>query len=165
MSDLETAWKTAEQNAWSVYSPNDDLTAGAADASDVSAYDDIAATWMNDTNTGDTTATNTTTTTADSNLVAFAGVSRPSGSRRTWSDFWDGVQDTLGVFGLYPGAGIVPDGINTVISVGRGRWGDAGMNLAAMVPLFGQFSKGGQLLNKGRKLAAKGGSLLAGCPG
>ncbi|KKL91901.1 hypothetical protein LCGC14_1890080, partial [marine sediment metagenome] len=40
--------------------------------------------------------------------------------------FWDGVQGGLDVAGLTPGVGILPDAVNTVISLFRGRWIDAG---------------------------------------
>ena len=50
----------------------------------------------------------------------------------------DGLQTTLDVGGLTPGVGIFADGANTLISAARGKWTEAGFNLFAMVPVFGQ---------------------------
>ena len=166
-----------EQFAWDAYqlaltlertattaAPGSPAAGTTGETDDLAIYDDLAAAWQDDANAGmpaDDAAMSGTDTEpvamADANMVAFAGIIQAPASRRTWSDFWDGVQGTLDVAGLYPAAGIVPDGVNTAISVGRGRWGEAGMNLSAMVPILGQGTKGGQLLNKGRKLLANGG--------
>jgi len=65
----------------------------------------------------------------------------------------DGVQGSLDVAGLLPGVGLLPDAVNTVISLFRGRWFDAGANALAMIPILGQGTKGAQLAYKGGKLA------------
>ena len=65
----------------------------------------------------------------------------------------DALQGGLDVAGLTPGLGILPDAANTVISVFRGRWFDAGANALAMIPILGQGTKGAQLAYKGGKLA------------
>lgn len=63
----------------------------------------------------------------------------------------DGVQLALDGGGLVPGFGIIPDAINTVISIGRGNWVEAGLNALAMIPIAGQFATGGKLAGKGLK--------------
>lgn len=67
----------------------------------------------------------------------------------------DGVQDTLSVGGLWPGVGILPDGANTVISLFRGRWADAGVNAVAMIPAFGQLATGSKYLSKADDVAIR----------
>jgi len=49
----------------------------------------------------------------------------------------DSAQVALTGAGMTPGLGIPADALNTLISAGRGNWGDAGMNLLAMVPGLG----------------------------
>ncbi|KKL03860.1 hypothetical protein LCGC14_2621910, partial [marine sediment metagenome] len=71
----------------------------------------------------------------------------------------DWVQGGLDVAGLTPGVGIFPDAANTVVSVFRGRWFDAGANALAMIPILGQGTKGAQLAYKGGKLARAGDKL------
>jgi RHS repeat-associated protein len=50
----------------------------------------------------------------------------------------DRIQTGLDAAGLLPGVGIVPDAGNTIISLLRGNWGDAGLSALAMVPMLGQ---------------------------
>ena len=69
--------------------------------------------------------------------------------------FLDGIQTTLDVAGLTPGLGIIPDVLNTGISLFRGDWVGAGANALAAVPIIGQFTKGAQLGVKGVKAADK----------
>ncbi len=71
----------------------------------------------------------------------------------------DQLQIGLDGAGLTPGAGIVPDVINTIISLGRGNFGDAGLNALAAIPFFGIFSKGGEVSAKILKAADKGGDF------
>jgi RHS repeat-associated protein len=49
----------------------------------------------------------------------------------------DMLQTGLDLAGMLPGVGFVPDAGNLVISLFRGRWGDAGLSALAMVPGIG----------------------------
>ena len=69
--------------------------------------------------------------------------------------YLDKIQLTLDGAGLTPGLGIFPDAANTVISLGRFRFGDAFMNALAMIPIVGQGTKGAQLAVKAVKAAEK----------
>ncbi|MBL4886457.1 MAG: hypothetical protein JKY95_18255 [Planctomycetaceae bacterium] len=93
---------------------------------------------------------------ADENMVALAEGTETTGSRRTWNEFIDGVQDTLGWAGMFPGAGAVPDGANVIISLGRGRFSGATIHSLAVILFFGQGIQG---FNKGRKLLNKAGDV------
>nr|MDA3798943.1 toxin C-terminal domain-containing protein [Kiritimatiellia bacterium] len=63
----------------------------------------------------------------------------------------DWTQGVLDGAGLVPAWGIFPDAANTLISVGRLNWGDAGLNAVAMVPILGQFSTAGKWGKRGLK--------------
>ena len=52
---------------------------------------------------------------------------------------------------MLPAAGIIPDAANTLISLGRGNWGDAALSAAAIVPGVGQGATAAKWANKGRK--------------
>jgi len=54
----------------------------------------------------------------------------------------DTVQFGLDGAGMLPGVGIIPDGINVCISVGRGEWGAAGLSAGAMIPILGTLAPG-----------------------
>ena len=74
----------------------------------------------------------------------------------SWLDWAQGVLDGAGMF---PGLGIFPDGANVLISAGRGNWVDAGLSLAAMIPIAGQGATAAKWVkraNKVRKLHSKG---------
>lgn len=77
-------------------------------------------------------------------------------SRSRPSDFdagptLDAVQSTLDWAGFVPGAGAGPDVANAGISAGRGNWAEAGMNLIAAIPFFGDGAKGGKMMSQAMK--------------
>ncbi|MGP4846196.1 RHS repeat-associated core domain-containing protein [Marinobacter sp. 1Y8] len=57
-------------------------------------------------------------------------------------------QTSLDVAGLTPAIGIFADGLNTLISAGRGDWAGAGLSAMAMVPILGQGATGAKLASK-----------------
>ncbi len=60
----------------------------------------------------------------------------------------DGIQLVLDFAGFIPVLGAGPDVINTIISAGRGNWGDAAINAIAIIPFWGDAAKGGKMLAK-----------------
>ena len=79
-----------------------------------------------------------------------------------WSDwdpvglgFWDVVQGALDVAGMVPGVGNAADLVNAGISVARGNYDEAALNLAAAVPGAGQAVTGAKLARRGAKAAKK----------
>lgn len=60
----------------------------------------------------------------------------------------DGIQLVLDFAGFIPVIGAGPDVINTIISAGRGNWGDAAVNAIAIIPFWGDAAKGGKMLAK-----------------
>lgn len=60
----------------------------------------------------------------------------------------DVVQTGLDVAGLTPAIGIFADGTNAIISAFRGDFTNAGLNVAAMIPILGQGATGGKLAEK-----------------
>ena len=79
------------------------------------------------------------------NLFDPLGLGPADSERYTWMD---GVQDGIGVGGFFPGLGAIPDGVNGVIYLFRGKWGDAGFSFVAMVPLAGDFVAAGKYADK-----------------
>lgn len=88
----------------------------------------------------------------------------------------DNLQTGLDVVGLVPGFGEIADGLNAAIYAGRGDYVNAGLSVAAMVPLVGMAATGGKFVNKALKLSdtktalkkvhdIMGGSLPKGAPG
>ncbi|MGB4708271.1 MAG: hypothetical protein WBH50_16390 [Fuerstiella sp.] len=67
----------------------------------------------------------------------------------------DALETSLDIAGMAPGVGIVPDLLAVGLAVGRGKWGAAGMSLAAAVPGMGLLAGAGKLANKGGKVIAK----------
>jgi len=67
----------------------------------------------------------------------------------------DTVQFGLDGAGMLPGVGIIPDGINVCISVGRGEWGAAGFSAGAMVPLFGHGVTAGKVVSRAGAAGAR----------
>ncbi len=63
----------------------------------------------------------------------------------------DAVQMGLDVVGLVPGFGEVADGVNAVISLGRGDYVGAGLSAAAMIPFFGMGATAGKIAKKAYK--------------
>ena len=87
------------------------------------------------------------------NLMDPLGLGPADSERYTWVD---GVQDGIGTLGFIPGAGAIPDGVNGVIYIFRGKWGDAGFSFAAMIPLAGDLVAAGKYadrLNDVRRIA------------
>lgn len=72
------------------------------------------------------------------------------------------VQLALDAAGLIPAIGIVPDAVNTLISIGRGQWGNSGLNALAMIPLFGQGVTGGKWAARGLRYGDEVPGLAAG---
>jgi RHS repeat-associated protein len=69
----------------------------------------------------------------------------------------DAVQAGLDLFGLVPGVGEVFDGLNGLISLGRGDYTGAGLSFAAMVPVGGQAATAAKFgLKYGDEVAAAG---------
>ena len=61
------------------------------------------------------------------------------------SEGLDHFQDTLSMSRFVPGFGAIPDVANSIISLTRGNFLDAGMNLAAAIPGFGDAIQGAKL--------------------
>ena len=61
------------------------------------------------------------------------------------------IQTGLDLAGLVPGAGIIPDGINTIIHIARGNKGGAITSLGAMIPIAGQGVTAGKYTRKAYK--------------
>ena len=96
------------------------------------------------------------------NLMDPLGLGPADSERYTWMD---GVQDGIGVGGFFPGLGAIPDGVNGVIYLFRGKWGDSMFSFGAMVPLAGDLVAAGKYadsLNDVRRIAdgAGGGNEL-----
>ena len=65
---------------------------------------------------------------------------RPSRRPFSLNRTLDGVQEGLDWVGFTP-AGVVTDPFNALISAGRGRWKEAGINAAATIPIAGDALK------------------------
>jgi hypothetical protein len=63
----------------------------------------------------------------------------------------DNAQMALDGAGLFPGLGIFPDGLNVLISAGRGDWAGARLSAAAMIPIAGQAVTWAKLANVAKK--------------
>ena len=63
----------------------------------------------------------------------------------------DVAQVGLDIAGMAPAVGIILDGVNGVISLARGRKGDAALNFASMIPVAGLAAGAGKLVSKGSK--------------
>ena len=68
-------------------------------------------------------------------------------------DELDKLQLALDIAGLAPGAGIVPDALNTLISIARGNLGDAGLSLLAMAPVIGQAAGAAKIAKNARRIS------------
>lgn len=67
-----------------------------------------------------------------------------------WNAVLDGVQAGLDVAGLVPGVGEIADGVNALISLGRGDVAGATLSAMSMVPVVGDaVGKGGKILRAG----------------
>lgn len=61
--------------------------------------------------------------------------------------FWDKTQamlDGLGMIDVF-GIGSIADALNVIISVGRGKWGDAALSLIAIIPIIGNYATGAKI--------------------
>jgi len=67
----------------------------------------------------------------------------------------DGFQTGLDLIGLVPGLGEVADGINGLISLGRGNHADAALSFAAMLPIGGQAATAAKFGKKGVEAVKK----------
>jgi hypothetical protein len=77
----------------------------------------------------------------------------------------DGLQFGLDVIGLVPGFGEMADGINGLISLGRGDYVGAGLSFGAMVPVAGWGATTGKFGRRAANAAgAMGGAGKAGVP-
>ena len=64
-----------------------------------------------------------------------------------WSKFADGVQAGLDIAGLVPGVGEIADGVNALISLGRGDVAGATLSATSMLPIVGDaIGKGGKVV-------------------
>ncbi|MDY4707725.1 MAG: hypothetical protein SO390_05135 [Candidatus Treponema excrementipullorum] len=67
-----------------------------------------------------------------------------------WNAVLDGVQAGLDVAGLVPGVGEIADGVNALISLGRGDVAGATLSAMSMVPVWGDaVGKGGKIAQAG----------------
>jgi hypothetical protein len=65
----------------------------------------------------------------------------------------DEFQTSLDIAGFAGPVGPFADALNSVISAGRGNWGEAGLNAAAMVPFLGDAAKAANMTKKALKSA------------
>lgn len=79
---------------------------------------------------------------ADGDPLAFGD---PLGLK---SDWLDDFQTALDVLGLVPGFGEPIDGLNALIYLGRGQYGNAALSAGAMIPVIGSVGTGGKLAGK-----------------
>ena len=80
------------------------------------------------------------------NYVDLLGLLSSEPKRGFWSKALDGVQAGLDVVGFVPGVGEIADGINALISLGRGDYVGATLSAISMVPVVGDaLGKGGKI--------------------
>lgn len=86
----------------------------------------------------------------------------PAPAQQDSGDFnlLDGIQLGLDVVGLVPGLGEVADGINGVISLGRGDTTGAALSFAAMVPFAGWAATGGKWARTGLRYSDEAAALI-----
>ncbi|MDP9190336.1 MAG: DUF6310 domain-containing protein [Acidobacteriota bacterium] len=74
-----------------------------------------------------------------------------------WASIGEWVHGALDVAGVVPGFGEIADGINAVIYVAEGRYAEAAISAAAMVPIVGDLGKIGKWTVKaGKEIAEVG---------
>ncbi len=88
------------------------------------------------------TVTETTVTITKNNRSVVGENSNTSDTALNW------VQGGLDVAGLIPGFGEVADGLNALISLGRGDYAGAALSAAAMIPFAGWGAAGGKFALK-----------------
>lgn len=80
------------------------------------------------------------------NYVDLLGLLASEPKRGFWSKALDGVQAGLDVVGFVPGVGEIADGINALISLGRGDVAGATLSATSMLPIVGDaIGKGGKI--------------------
>ena len=86
------------------------------------------------------------------NYVDLWGLLASEPERGFWSKVLDGVQTGLDVVGFVPGFGELADGINALISLGRGDVAGAALSATSMLPIVGDaIGKGGKIARAGLK--------------
>lgn len=83
--------------------------------------------------------------------VAPSGQSNASQNAGWWSGISEWIHGGLDVVGFVPGFGEVADGANALIYLGEGRYLEAGISAAAMIPILGDVGKAGKWVVKGGK--------------
>ena len=91
--------------------------------------------------------------------AASTGVNLIKSSTPSWSDKLDNAQLALSGAGMTPGVGIGPDIANMLVSLGRGKWGDALLDATAAIPGLGLMGGG---INLGRRAKAAKNVLKSG---
>ena len=74
--------------------------------------------------------------------------------------FLNKAEMTLDALGLVPGVGEVADGINGILSLLRGNWGNALISFGSMIPIAGDSLKGVKYLNKASDLLKMGDKVV-----
>ena len=83
---------------------------------------------------------------------ACEGVARVASKAYQYKEqILDVAQVGLDIAGMVPAVGNILDGVNGVISLARGRKGDAALNFASMIPVAGLAAGAGKLVSKGSK--------------
>jgi len=78
----------------------------------------------------------------------------PDGSEAAQNAYIEWVHGILDVVGFIPGVGEIADGANALIYLGEGRFWEAGISAAAMLPVFGDTGKVGKWgVRAGREIA------------
>lgn len=74
--------------------------------------------------------------------------------------FLNKAEMTLDALGLVPGIGEVADGINGILSLLRGNWGNALISFGSMIPIAGDSLKGVKYLDKASDLLKMGDKVV-----
>lgn len=71
-------------------------------------------------------------------------------------EYWDNLQDFIGLLGFVPVAGTAADLVNAGISAARGNWTEAGLNLLAAIPGIGDVATGAKIAYRVTKVKSAG---------
>ena len=101
------------------------------------------------------------------NYVDLWGLLASEPKRSFWSKALDGIQTGLDIVGLVPGVGEIADGVNALISLGRGDVAGSALSAASMLPIVGDaIGKGGKIaraaIKHGDEVVEVAGSTLKG---